>query len=110
MNCEIITIGDEYLFGKADNSSALRISEYISGMGFDIKTQTVVSSGMNQLTSIFNAALRRSQLLIVIGGISGMHTVSSRETIARALNIKMVNNIKVEQKIKEHYEAKGINY
>ena len=107
MNCEIITIGDEYLYGKADFSAAHQIYEHISGMGFDIDSQTVISSDMSQFSSLFNTAMRRSDLIIVIGGFSNPHTGSSREAVARALNIKMVNNLKIERKIKEHYELIG---
>lgn len=107
MNCEIITIGDEHLYGKADLSAVFRIYEHISGMGFDIASQTVIGSDMSQFASLFNTAIRRSDLIIVIGGFSNPHTLSSREAIAKALNIKMVNNPKIERHIKEFCEILG---
>ncbi len=107
MNCEIITIGDEYLYGKADSSAIFRIYEHISGMGFDVESQTVIASDMIQFPALFNTAMRRSDLIIVIGGFSNPYTLSSRQTIAKALNIKMVNNIKIERRIKELCELLG---
>ncbi|MBQ7045785.1 MAG: nicotinamide-nucleotide amidohydrolase family protein [Clostridia bacterium] len=105
MNCEIITIGDEYLYGKADLSAVFHIYDHINGMGFNVDMQTIIASDMNQFMPIFNTAMRRSQLIVIIGGFSNLNAGTSREIVAKALSIPLVHHPKIERMIQKQAET-----
>lgn len=103
MNCEIISIGTELLLGQIVNSNAAYLSEQLSDLGIDVFYHTVVGDNGKRLKETVEMALRRSDLIITTGGLGPTMDDLTKETIAAAIDRKMILYPEAEQHIKSFF-------
>lgn len=103
MKAEIIAIGTEVLMGQVVNTNAAYISEELLKIGVDVYHHTVVGDNPKRMQESIALAGRRSDLVIISGGLGPTKDDITKKIVADTLNLDLVENKKSLDQIKEFY-------
>jgi nicotinamide-nucleotide amidase len=84
MNAEIVAIGSEMLTPQRIDTNSLWITDRLNSMGVEVVMKTIVGDDRERLTAVVRAALERSELLIITGGLGPTEDDLTRECVAAA--------------------------
>jgi len=101
MKVEIISIGSEILRGQITDTNANFIAKKLVESGIDLEHISAVSDNPESLLSTLKLALQRSDLVITTGGLGPTEDDITYQTIARALNLKLIKYPEAEQNLKK---------
>ena len=101
MKAEIISIGSEILRGQITDTNANFIAKKLVESGIDLEHISAVSDNPESLLSILKLALQRSDLIITTGGLGPTEDDITYQTIARALNLKLIKYPEAEENLKK---------
>jgi len=101
MKAEIISIGSEILRGQITDTNANYIAKKLVESGIDLEHISAVSDYPESLLSTLKLALQRSDLIITTGGLGPTEDDVTYETIARALNLKLIKYPEAEENLKK---------
>jgi len=90
MIAEIIAVGTELLMGQISNTNAQYISRKLAELGINVYFHTVVGDNPERLKNTIKTALERSDVVITTGGLGPTKDDLTKETIAQAMNRKLV--------------------
>lgn len=90
MNAEIISVGSELLLGQIVNTNATFISKELATIGINVYFQTTVGDNQKRLTEALNQAKKRSDLIILTGGLGPTKDDLTKETVADLVCEKLV--------------------
>lgn len=100
MKAEIISIGSEILRGQIIDTNANFIAKKLVESGIDLEHISAVSDKPESLLSTLKLALQRSDLIITTGGLGPTEDDITYQTIARALNLKLIKYPEAEENLK----------
>ena len=100
MKAEIISIGSEILRGQITDTNANFIAKKLVELGIDLEHISGVSDNPESLLSTLKLALKRSDLIITTGGLGPTEDDVTYQTIARALNLKLIKYAEAEESLK----------
>jgi nicotinamide-nucleotide amidase len=89
MNAEIIAVGSELLLGQINNTNARFLSAQLASIGVNVYFHTVVGDNPVRLEKVLEVAKRRSDLIILTGGLGPTKDDLTKETIARQLGVDL---------------------
>ncbi len=89
MNSEIIAVGSEMLTPYRQDTNSLYLTEKLNGIGVIVAFKTVVGDRRNDLVSAIQTALRRIDILVLIGGLGPTEDDLTREAVAEALSLTL---------------------
>jgi len=104
MKAEIISIGSEILRGQIIDTNANFIAKKLVELGIDLEHISVVSDNLESLLSTLKLALQRADLIITTGGLGPTEDDITYQTIARALNLKLIKHPEAEENLKRILE------
>ena len=104
MRAEIITVGTEILLGDILNTNTHYLSNELANMGIDIYYQTTVGDNEERLLNQLNDSLKRSDLIILTGGLGPTQDDITKEVCAKYLNLQMELHKESWDKIVEIYD------
>ena len=104
MRAEIITVGTEILLGDILNTNTHYLSNELANMGIDIYYQTTVGDNEERLLNQLNDSLKRSDLIILTGGLGPTQDDITKEVCAKYLNLQMELHKESWNKIVEIYD------
>jgi len=107
MTAEIIAVGTELLMGQIANTNAQYISRRLAELGINVYFHTVVGDNALRLEETLKRALERSDIVITTGGLGPTMDDLTKETIAKALNRKLVLNEDILQYIRGFFEKRN---
>ncbi|HDP36560.1 MAG TPA: competence/damage-inducible protein A [Candidatus Atribacteria bacterium] len=100
MKAEIISIGSEILRGQITDTNANFIAQKLIELGIDLENISVVSDNPESLLSTLKLAFQHSDLIITTGGLGPTEDDITYQTIARALNLKLIKYPEAEENLK----------
>lgn len=104
---EIIAVGTEILMGQIVNSNAAFASELLANSDIYVYHHTAVGDNEARLTEAIKIAEKRSDLIILIGGLGPTEDDLTKQTLAKHLKKKLVADKEHLQKILAYYEEQG---
>lgn len=104
---EIINFGDELLVGIRENSHLTYLGDQMARHGVSIARSQVLMDDVTEIQRGFKEAWDRSELVITTGGLGPTADDLTRETIAQALDVKLVFNATIETMIRDRFAALG---
>ena len=107
MQADIITIGDELLIGQTVNTNASWIGKELSVNGIDVVRSTTISDTRKEILTVLDDALKRSNLVIITGGLGPTKDDITKETLCEYFNTELELKEDVLARIKEYFKAKG---
>lgn len=107
MNCAIICIGTELLFGSTLNTNATFLSQQLNLLGFNVLYHLVVGDNPDRLKESIEYLRDKTDLIITTGGLGPTEDDLSKETIALVYNKKLLLNENARLKIQSYFESTG---
>ena len=107
MKIEILCTGDEILSGKTVNTNHSHMARRLTENGFEVYWGTIVGDDRQSLTSAFDQASKRADVVIVNGGLGPTVDDLSQEVAAEAAGVELVLNEAWLQRISAWYEGRG---
>lgn len=84
MTAEIIAVGTELLLGDILNTNAQFLAKELATLGISVYFQTVVGDNPARLKGVVEQARRRSDLLLLTGGLGPTEDDLTKQTVAGA--------------------------
>lgn len=106
MNAEIIAVGTEILTGQIVNTNAQFISEKMAEIGVDVYYQTAVGDNEKRLLDVIEIASRRSDLIILTGGLGPTDDDLTKQTLARFLGKTLVFDQQAKDKLDQFFASR----
>jgi nicotinamide-nucleotide amidase len=102
---EVIAVGTELLIGQITNTNASFIGARLAEEGFDAHYQVTVGDNLGRLADAIEAALERSDAVLITGGIGPTQDDLTREAICQVTGRVMTRDPEHEAWIKERLRA-----
>ncbi|MGT2887892.1 competence/damage-inducible protein A [Streptococcus didelphis] len=106
MKAEIITVGTEILTGQIVNTNAQFLSEKMAELGIDVYFQTAVGDNKERLLSVIDIATRRSDLVVLCGGLGPTEDDLTKQTLASYLGRELVLDRQASQKLDDFFASR----
>ncbi|HWC13383.1 MAG TPA: competence/damage-inducible protein A [Actinomycetota bacterium] len=101
MNAEIVGVGTELLLGQIANTNAQRISEALAAIGVNVYFHSVVGDNLERVAETIRTAARRSDAVVITGGLGPTPDDLTREGVAQAFGLELKRDPALEQKVTE---------
>jgi competence/damage-inducible protein CinA-like protein len=85
MDAEIIAVGSELLTPDRVDTNSLFLTGKLNSLGIEVRFKTVVGDDPGRLTAVLRAALSRSGLIILSGGLGPTEDDINRDVVAEVL-------------------------
>ena len=99
MKAELIAVGTEILTGQITNTNAQFLSEKFAELGIDVYFQTAVGDNEERLLSVIEQASKRSNLVVLCGGLGPTDDDLTKQTLAKFLGKPLVFDSLAQQKL-----------
>ena len=107
MICEILCVGTEILLGDIINTDAAFIARELASLGFASYHQSVVGDNPSRLRAAIDEGLRRSDVLIITGGLGPTCDDITKIAAAEAFGRGMHTDPDVKRDLVEFFEKIG---
>lgn len=108
MIVELISVGTEILLGNIVNTNAAFLSEECAKLGLSCYYQTVVGDNEERLKETIECAIKRSDIIILSGGLGPTPDDLSKETVAKVWDKQLIMHEPSKQHIIEYFKKKNI--
>ncbi len=107
MTVELICVGTELLLGNIVNTNAAFLAEQCAALGLSCYYQTVVGDNRERLLQTVHTALSRSDIILLSGGLGPTKDDLTKETVAEALGLKLLEDKASREKIASYFQTRG---
>ncbi len=107
MKAEIIAVGSEMLTPDHIDTNSLFITQKLNERGCLVRLKTVVGDDESDIAAILAAALKRSDLVILSGGLGPTEDDLTRNAVARVLNRPLAVDPGLLAALKERFASRG---
>ena len=108
MVVEIITIGDELLYGSRVNTNAAYLARQLDGIGLDIRYISTTGDNMDQLVEAVNLGLRRADVVVTTGGLGPTDDDITKKAICKVFKRNLIFHEDVLEELKKRFAVRGI--
>ena len=106
-SAEVLCVGTELLLGEVVNTNAAYIAERLAELGISVYHQSVVGDNPARLRDELSAALSRSDLVIMTGGLGPTYDDLTKETAAELFGKSLVMDERALADIKDYFTRTG---
>lgn len=107
INAEVITIGDEILFGQITDTNTQWISAEIDKIGIKTVRKSSVGDTKADIVRILDESLTRADVVFFTGGLGPTKDDITKHTLAAYFNDELVINKEAEAFIRDFFEKRG---
>lgn len=104
MTVELICVGTELLLGNIVNTNAAYLAEKCALLGLSMYYQSVVGDNPERLQELCETANKRSDLVILCGGLGPTQDDLTKETAARVMGRSLVLDERAKEEIRVFFE------
>jgi nicotinamide-nucleotide amidase len=108
MKAEIISIGTELLLGHIINTNAAYLSQKLAEAGIDVYHQATVGDNVERLCDAIKASLKRSDMVIMSGGLGPTIDDVTVEAISKLTGRPLVINKMVLKDLRDYFKFRKI--
>jgi nicotinamide-nucleotide amidase len=90
MNAEIIAVGSELLTPQRLDTNSLYLTDQLNALGVEVVAKLIVGDDRVRLAEAVRAALARSEILILTGGLGPTEDDVTRDAVASALGLEQI--------------------
>jgi len=103
MNAEIIAAGSELLTAERLDTNSLYLTAELNNLGVEVIAKAVIGDDRDRLAEAVRAALARSPIVILSGGLGPTEDDVTREAVAQALERKLVFRPEIAAQLEERF-------
>jgi nicotinamide-nucleotide amidase len=104
---ELVATGTELLIGRTVNTHAQRLGRALAPLGIALERETTLRDDRAAIAAVVRAALTRSQIVFVTGGLGPTCDDLTREALADALGRKIARDAVALSRIRVRCERLG---
>ena len=104
---EVITIGDEILYGQITDTNSKWISEELDKIGIKTIRKSSVGDQKQQILNILDESLQRADIVLITGGLGPTKDDITKKTLAEYFNDELEINLHAEEFIRGFFEKRG---
>jgi competence/damage-inducible protein CinA-like protein len=107
MDAEIIAVGSELLTPDRTDTNSLFITGKLNALGIEVRFKTVVGDDRERLAEVLRAALVRSGLIILTGGLGPTEDDVNRDVVAEVLGRPLREVPEISQQLERRFARLG---
>jgi nicotinamide-nucleotide amidase len=107
MRAEIIAVGSELLTPYRQDTNSLYLTGKLNSLGIEILFKTVVGDNRDRLAEVVRLALKRSELIILSGGLGPTEDDLNREVVAEVLGRRLHLVDEIRKRMEERWARLG---
>jgi len=107
MDAEIIAVGSELLTPYRQDTNSLYLTDKLNSLGIEVRFKTIVGDDAGRVAEVFRAALARSQIIILIGGLGPTEDDVNREVVAEVLGRPLSEEPEIRRRIEARFARFG---
>ena len=104
MTAELICVGTELLLGDIVNTNAAYLARECAKLGLSVYYQSVVGDNRRRLSSAIRTARKRSDIILLCGGLGPTQDDLTKETAAKVLKRQLVEDAGTKEHIRKFME------
>ncbi|AIF43692.1 competence/damage-inducible protein A [Virgibacillus sp. SK37] len=104
---EIIAVGTELLLGQIANTNAQWLSQQLAKYGLNVYYHGVVGDNLTRVEETFRDAQKRSDIIIVTGGLGPTDDDLTREGFQLISNLQLVEHLPAMEKISSFFKKQN---
>jgi len=108
MDCEILTIGTELVLGYVVNTNAAVMGRTLAAAGIAVRRSTAVSDDVALVQDAVQAALDRTGVVIVSGGLGPTRDDVTRNAVAELLRRPLKRDDAIVEQLRERFRSRGV--
>ncbi len=106
-SAEIITVGTELLLGEIVDTNSARLAQDLAELGVDVYWSLRVGDNRGRLEQALTAALARSDLVLLTGGLGPTDDDLTRDAVAHVVGEEQRVDPELEQWLRRYFEGRG---
>lgn len=110
MKAEIVSVGTEILLGEILDTNAQYLAVRLPPMGIDLYYVSGVGDNLQRLAETVGRAHKRSDLVLITGGLGPTEDDLTREAIALSLDEEMYVDSDMEERLRSFFAARGFTF
>jgi nicotinamide-nucleotide amidase len=108
--CEIITIGDEILYGHILDTNAQWISQELDKIGIKTRKRTTIGDNSKDITSVLDKSLNKNDLIILTGGLGPTNDDITKNCLNDFFGGKLVTDENTLSHIKRIFKKRNFDF
>ncbi|WP_018342189.1 competence/damage-inducible protein A [Cytophaga aurantiaca] len=104
---DIITIGDEILYGQITDTNSQWISAELDKLGIKTRQKSSVSDKADEILRILDESSKRASLVIITGGLGPTNDDITKKTLCTFFNTELVWNDEVLKHLQNLFFVRG---
>ena len=105
---EIIAVGSELITPDRIDTNSLWLTARLNELGIDVRAKAAVRDNRGDLASLFTQALARADLVVTTGGLGPTDDDLTREAVAGALGLALVENAEILARLRERFARRRV--
>jgi nicotinamide-nucleotide amidase len=107
VKAEILTIGDEILFGQTLDTNAHWISEHLQGIGVRVIRRTTVGDSEDDILDALRHALAQVDIVLITGGLGPTNDDLTKPALARFFDSPIQPNMQALSELEAYMSSRG---
>jgi nicotinamide-nucleotide amidase len=107
MDAEIIAVGSELLTPFRQDTNSLYLTGKLNPLGIEVRLKTLVGDDPERLSTVFRAAVNRSGLVLLTGGLGPTKDDVTREVVAGVLGRPLREIPEIRERIEQRFARLG---
>ena len=103
MVVELISVGTELLLGNIVNTNTQFLAEKCARLGLTMYHQVTVGDNHDRLAEVIRTALKRSDVIILTGGLGPTEDDLTKEVCAEVMGFPLVEDTHTHERIEEYF-------
>ncbi len=108
MKAEIITIGDEILYGQIVDTNSAFIGQRLTQLGIEVTFRTSVGDNIEKMSQAMIQARSRADLIIITGGLGPTSDDLTKKAIVKVFKRNLVFHEEILRKVEEGFTKRGM--
>lgn len=107
---EILTIGDEILYGQITDTNSQWMSSELDQLGIKVIRKTTVGDTEEDILSAFAEAEERADIVLITGGLGPTNDDLTMPMLAKYFDSKIIMNNDVLEHVRDFFEKRGRDF
>ncbi|MBC7570434.1 MAG: competence/damage-inducible protein A [Spirosoma sp.] len=107
IRAEVVTIGDEILFGQITDTNTAWIGTELTNIGIRVVRKTSVGDQREAILQILHEAHQRADVIIITGGLGPTKDDITKKTLCKYFGVGMVRNPDALALVTDFFEKRG---
>lgn len=107
INAEILTIGDEILYGQIVDTNSQWMGVQLSDAGIQVVRKTTVGDVVEEILTAFAEAEKRADIVLITGGLGPTNDDLTKPCLAKYFDCEMAINDEALAEVTEFFVSRG---